>query len=133
MLGVSGRETTILDKAKQVALAGMLSLGLFAGAANADATVKMGSDSGQLVFVPDEVTIKAGESVTWVGNVGMPHNVVFDEENIPDGTDAEKLSHEDQVNEEGGKYSTKFEKPGSYQYYCEPHRGAGMNAVVVVK
>jgi len=69
MLSVSGT----VDKMKQVALAGLVSLGLFAGAANA-VDVKMGSDSGQLVFVPDEVTVKAGETVTWIGNVGMPHN-----------------------------------------------------------
>jgi len=35
MLGVSGRELTLYEKAKQVALAGVVSLGLFAGAANA--------------------------------------------------------------------------------------------------
>merc|ERR1719424_536365 len=33
-------------------------------------TVKMGSDSGQLVFVPDEVKICKGDSITWVNNKG---------------------------------------------------------------
>merc|ERR1719231_1520182 len=115
---------------RNAALAGLLSVGLMTSplAANADATVKLGSDGGQLVFVPDEVTIKAGESVSWVGNKGMPHNVVFDEENVPDGTNLEALNHEDMVNEEGAKVTSKFDKPGTYQYYCEPHRGAGMNA-----
>ena len=28
-------------------------------------------------------TIKAGESVKWVNNVGFPHNIVFDEDNVP--------------------------------------------------
>lgn len=51
-------------------------------AANA-ATVKLGADGGGLVFDPSSVTIKAGESVTWVNNVGFPHNVVFDEDEIP--------------------------------------------------
>jgi plastocyanin len=128
MLSVSGT----VDKMKQVALAGLVSLGLFAGAANA-VDVKMGSDTGQLVFVPDEVTVKVGESVTWIGNVGMPHNVVFDEENVPDGANLEKINHEDMMNDEGKKYSSTFDKPGTYQYYCEPHRGAGMNGVVNVK
>jgi len=52
-------------------------------AANADATVKLGADSGALEFVPSSVTIKAGESVTWVNNAGYPHNIVFDEDESP--------------------------------------------------
>merc|ERR1712070_733595 len=53
-------------------------------------TVKLGSDSGQLVFVPDEIKICKGDSVTWVNNKGGPHNVVFDEDAIPSGVDAAK-------------------------------------------
>jgi plastocyanin len=85
------------------------------------------------VFVPDEVTIKVGDSVTWSGNKGMPHNVVFDEEAVPDGTDLAAINHEDMVNDEGEKVTSKFTKAGTYAYYCEPHRGAGMNGTVVVK
>ena len=97
------------------------------------ADVKLGSDSGQLVFVPDEIKIKVGDSVTWTGNKGLPHNVVFDEENVPDGVDAEALSHSDNIGDEGEKVTTKFTKAGTYGYYCEPHRGAGMNGTVIVQ
>jgi len=90
--------------------------------------VKMGADSGQLVFVPDELDICKGDSVTWVNNKGGPHNVVFDEDNIPSGVNAESISMDDQLGEEGATYTKKFDTAGSYQYYCEPHRGAGMNA-----
>ncbi len=34
------------------------------------ADVKLGTDAGALVFDPDTVTIKAGESVTWTNNAG---------------------------------------------------------------
>jgi len=134
MRGVSGREATLVDKVRNIALAGVVTAGLFSTPVAANAVdVKLGSDSGQLVFVPDEVTIKAGESVTWIGNKGLPHNVVFDEDNVPEGTNLDAINHEEQLGEEGQKVTSKFEKPGTYGYYCEPHRGAGMNGVVIVK
>merc|ERR1719174_1535827 len=95
-------------------------------------TVKMGSDNGQLVFVPDEIKVCKGDSVTWVNNKGGPHNVVFDEEEVPSGVDQEKISMDEQLGEEGDTFSMKFDVAGNYAYYCEPHRGAGMNANLVV-
>lgn len=96
-------------------------------------TVKMGSDSGQLVFVPDELKICKGDTVTWVINKAGPHNVVFDEENVPSGVDAEKISMDGQLGDEGEKFSQKFDVAGAYKYYCEPHRGAGMNGDLTVE
>jgi len=94
--------------------------------------VKMGADSGQLVFVPDEIKICAGDSVTWTNNKGGPHNVVFDEEAIPSGVDKDKISMDDQLGDEGATYTVKLDAKGSYGYYCEPHAGAGMKATVIV-
>merc|ERR1711924_265453 len=71
--------------------------------------VKMGSDSGQLVFVPDEIKICKGDTVTWVNNKGGPHNVVFVEDAIPSGVSAEDISMDDQLGEEGDTYSKKFD------------------------
>jgi len=67
----------------------------------------MGSDSGQLVFVPDEIKICKGDSVTWVNNKGGPHNVVFDEDEIPDGVDQAAISMDSQLGDEGATYSKK--------------------------
>ena len=38
----------------------------------------------------------------------------------------------DQLGEEGESFTMKFDTPGTYEYYCEPHRGAGMQGVLVV-
>jgi plastocyanin len=103
------------------------------GFAAATKAVKMGSDAGQLVFVPDEVTVCKGDSVTWTNNKGGPHNVVFDEEAVPAGVDAEKISMEDQLGDEGATFTQKFDTAGTYAYYCQPHRGAGMNGNVIVE
>jgi len=94
--------------------------------------VKMGSDSGQLVFVPAKVSICKGDSVKWTNNKGGPHNVVFDEDAIPGGVDQEKISMDDQLGEEGDTFTMKFDVAGEYGYYCEPHRGAGMTATLIV-
>ena len=69
------------SKAGKAALAGAASFAI-ALSANA-ATVKLGTDQGSLVFDPATVTVKSGESVTWVNNAGFPHNVVFDEDAVP--------------------------------------------------
>ena len=92
----------------------------------------MGSDSGQLVFVPDEIKICKGDSVTWTNNKGGPHNVVFDEDAIPAGVSQEAISMDDQLGDEGATFTMKFDVAGTYAYYCEPHRGAGMAAMLIV-
>ncbi len=88
-------------------------------------TVKMGADSGALAFDPSTVTIKAGDTVKWVNNKLSPHNVVFD------GHD--ELSHKALVFSPGEEYASTFAEPGTYDYYCAPHRGAGMVGKVVVE
>ncbi|GMH56859.1 hypothetical protein TrVE_jg10597 [Triparma verrucosa] len=94
--------------------------------------VKMGADNGQLIFDPAKISICKGDSVKWINNKGGPHNVVFDEDAIPSGVDQESISMSEQLGEEGDSWSMSFDKPGDYDYYCEPHRGAGMQAKLVV-
>ncbi|KAL4440020.1 hypothetical protein ABPG75_003021 [Micractinium tetrahymenae] len=110
--------------------AGVASLAL-ALSANA-ATVKLGADNGALVFEPASLTISKGESVTFVNNAGFPHNVVFDEDDVPSGVNAEAISHEDYLNAPGESFSVTFDTAGSYGYYCEPHQGAGMAGKITV-
>ena len=103
------------------------------GFAAAGAAVKMGSDSGQLVFIPDEIKICKGDTVTWTNNKGGPHNVVFDEDAIPSGVSQESISMDDQLGDEGATYTKSFSTKGSYGYYCEPHAGAGMLGTLIVE
>jgi plastocyanin len=100
---------------------------------SAAASVKMGSDSGQLIYVPSELTVCKGDTVTWVNNKGGPHNVVFQEGECPDGFDTDEASMDDVIGEPGGTFSYKFDIAGSYKYRCAPHSGAGMLAEITVK
>jgi plastocyanin len=129
---------SMCTRRRAMARAAGLAAGLALASVNAPSfaaetkTVKMGSDNGQLVFVPDEIKICAGDTVTWVNNKGGPHNVVFDEEAIPSGVSVDSISMDGQLGDEGDKFSKKFDTKGSYAYFCEPHRGAGMNGNLVV-
>lgn len=98
-------------------------------------TVKMGTDKGLLQFEPATVTIKPGDTVKWTMNKVPPHNVVFDDTKIPGGDKAlaKKLSHEKLTFSPGESFDVTFNDPGTYSYYCQPHRGAGMAGKVVVE
>jgi len=121
-----------------MARAAGLAAGVLASTVNAPAyaaetkSVKMGTDSGQLKFEPEKISICKGDSVKWINNKGGPHNVVFDEDAIPGGVDQEKISMDEQLGEEGDTFVMSFDTAGDYDYYCEPHRGAGMNGNLVV-
>lgn len=88
-------------------------------------TVKMGSDSGQLVFDPKVVTIKVGDTVKWVNNKAFPHNIVFDGH--------AELSHKKLIQKPKAELESTFSEAGEFSYYCSPHRGAGMAGKVIVE
>lgn len=99
-----------------------------------DYQVKMGSDAGLLAFEPATITIKAGDTVTWVNNKMAPHNVIFDAASVPGGKAmADELSQEQLTFSPGESYSSTFSEPGEYSYFCAPHRGAGMVGKIIVE
>ena len=86
--------------------------------------VKLGTDAGMLAFEPSTVNISSGDTVKFVNNKLAPHNAVFE------GHD--ELSHPDLAFAPGESWEETFSTAGTYNYYCEPHRGAGMVGKVVV-
>ncbi|CAN8240142.1 unnamed protein product [Cochlearia groenlandica] len=90
--------------------------------------VLLGSDDGGLVFVPSEFTVAKGEKIVFKNNAGFPHNVVFDEDEIPSGVEQSKISMDEQelLNGAGDKYEVTLTVPGTYGFFCAPHQGAGM-------
>ncbi|KAI3960676.1 hypothetical protein MKX01_003850 [Papaver californicum] len=96
--------------------------------------VLLGSDDGGLAFVPNNFAVAAGEKITFKNNAGFPHNIVFDEDEIPAGVDASKISmsDEDLLNAPGETYSVTLSEKGTYSFYCAPHQGAGMVGKVTV-
>lgn len=97
--------------------------------------VTLGGDDGALVFIPQNFEIASGEKIVFKNNAGFPHNVVFDEDEVPAGVDVAKISmsEEDLLNAKGETYAVTLTAPGTYTFYCAPHQGAGMVGKVTVK
>ncbi len=102
----------------------VLAVGVTSAQANT-VEVKLGTDAGMLAFEPSTININAGDSVKFVNNKLAPHNAVFDGH--------EELSHTDLAFAPGETWEQTFSTAGTYDFYCEPHRGAGMVGTVVVK
>ena len=67
----------------------------------------------------------SAKTVEFVNNKLAPHNAVFDGH--------EELSHADLAFAPGESWEETFNTAGTFDYYCEPHRGAGMVGKVIVE
>jgi plastocyanin len=73
-------------------------------------------------FTPQEVRIKAGDTVKWINREKRTsHSVLFPAEN---GLESERLFPQEQ-------WQRRFTQPGSYSYRCGPHEE--MKGLVVVE
>ncbi|MFC6730243.1 plastocyanin/azurin family copper-binding protein [Natronoarchaeum mannanilyticum] len=88
-------------------------------------TISVGP-GGEFVFDPDAVRVEPGTLVRWLWESDF-HNVVPVDR--PDGAD---WDGETETYDQGHSYEFTFETPGTYEYVCEPHEGAGMRGYVVV-
>ncbi len=62
-------------------------------------------------FVPEDLAVAAGTTVTWRNDDGLQHSVVS-------ATDLEFAST---VMDEGDEFTFAFEEPGEYAYVCGIH------------
>ena len=88
------------------------------------AEIQMGYE-GNLVFEPNEVTVNAGDTVTFVNNALPPHNIMVDKR--PD------LSRESLMFSPGETQEIVFADAGDFDFFCAPHAGAGMKGVIHVQ
>jgi plastocyanin len=94
-----------------------IALGLAVGSAlGGGETVK----AKNFKFAAKKVTIQKGDKVTWK-NVEGRHTVTF-----RNGSFDKALSGSKRV-------SKKFNRTGTFRYYCRPHKSLGMKGKVVVE
>ena len=88
------------------------------------AEIQMGYE-GNLAFEPNEVTVKAGDTVTFVNNALPPHNIIVD--------GRADLSRESLMFSPGETQEIVFADAGDFNFKCAPHEGAGMKGVIHVQ
>ncbi|WP_266076745.1 plastocyanin/azurin family copper-binding protein [Haladaptatus caseinilyticus] len=98
------------------------------GGGGATKTVKVGP-GGELVFEPAELQISPGTTVKWVWESNT-HNVV--PESQPDGAGWKGSGSESETFDSGHTYEHTFDTEGSYEYFCAPHKSAGMTGSIQV-
>ena len=98
------------------------------------------------VFEPATLTISAGETITWVNESDEAHTVTAVKDALPQGAPyfaSGRFSSEEVANfadnlsdgliNPGEDYAHQFLKPGTYSYYCIPHRTDQMRGMIVVE
>jgi plastocyanin len=71
-------------------------------------------------FSPQQVTVKAGDTVTWVNHDDIPHTVT-----------STTMAFRSKALDTDDKFSFTFATPGSYAYFCSLH--PHMTGTIVVE
>jgi plastocyanin len=97
-------------------------------------TVKMSDTPPK--FIPEKVSIKAGQTVEWVNNAATLHSVDADPSMVQNSKDvvlpAGAKPFDSGFMQPGVKYDHTFTTPGVYKYTCVPHEADGMKGEVDV-
>jgi plastocyanin len=110
-----------------IARAGVAALVIFVVSAGPPALAQSDDprvDMKNFAYVPTQIHISAGQTVTWTNGDYLAHTVTADDGSFDSGYIGL-----------GGTFSKEFDTPGTYQYYCAPHGGpglVGMAATVIV-
>jgi len=78
-------------------------------------------------FDPKDLTVKAGETITFTNDESVPHDV--HKESGPGG---DFSSGPDGGMQQGDTFKLKLDKPGTYKYVCHVH-APGMAGTITVK
>ena len=72
------------------------------------ATIEVKIDN--FTFNPKQVTVKAGDTVTWVNHDDIPHTVT-----------SKTMAFRSKALDSDDKFSFTFTAPGSFDYFCSLH------------
>jgi len=108
-----------------IVIAFALSLPFPSGADNTEENV-IGMEGWE--FDPVEVTIRAGDTVTWLNDDDTTHDLVFVEERngLPTMDKPYKVRQSE-------TYAITFDEPGTFEYVCKIHLDYDMKGKIIVE
>ncbi len=90
----------------------------------------------KLRFVPNEITIKVGDTVEWRNIGAIPHTITADPKRAPSSRNIELPDGAEAFDSgwvmRGQAFRYTFSEPGVYRYICLPHEMAGMLGIIIV-
>ena len=90
------------------AIAPLVAIAIAAASPARAATIEVKIDN--FTFNPKQVTVKAGDTVTWVNHDDIPHTVT-----------SKTLVFRSNALDSDDKFSFTFTAPGSFDYFCSLH------------
>lgn len=97
--------------------------------------VGMYTEEGEYYFDPVGLHVEPGETVTWINESGAHTTTSYSPENP--GASVRRIPNEAEpwhsptFVESGATFEYTFEVPGTYEYYCVPHKTLGMVGRIV--
>jgi plastocyanin len=99
------------------AMAGLVTFSIAVAPARAE-TVEVKIDN--FTFTPQQITVKAGDTVTWINHDDIPHTVT-----------SKTFIFRSKAMDTDDKFSFTFATPGSFPYFCSLH--PHMTGTIVVE
>ena len=131
------KRISLLVEAATIALVAVMTIHAGASGAKPEGSVVTVKMEGKK-FVPDQITIKPGDTIEWVNEPeGRKHQVTTDPQQAMDANNVSIPKNakpfDSGVIKAGEKYRYTFTVPGTYHYTCPPHEMSGMVGTVVVQ
>lgn len=98
--------------------------------------IEMITEGSDYVFDPIGLFVDSGETITWINESGAHSSTAYTEDNPQ--SEVDRIPEEAEgwnsgtLSEQGAEFTHSFEVPGTYDYYCIPHKSLGMVARIVV-
>lgn len=99
-------------------------------------TIGMATEGGDYYFDPIGLFVESGDTVTWEIESGTHSSTAYTEgtgpatvTRIPDGAEGWDSGT---LSESGATFEHTFEVAGTFDYFCNPHKGLGMVGRIVV-
>ena len=100
------------------AIAGLVALFVAATSPAQAATIEAKIDN--FTFNPQQITVKAGDTVTWINHDDIPHTVT-----------SKTMAFRSKAMDTDDKFSFTFATPGKFDYFCSLH--PHMTGTIVVE